>query len=507
MLEFISVQRMGAVVLFGVLALAGCAVTPKELSHDQLMQLASENLDVVSADQEPLNGHIDLYDAMARALKYNLDYRVEALQTAVRMKELRLTHFSGLPSVVAGTNYNGRNNFSGGVSQSLLDGQQSLEPSTSQERNYTVSDLAFSWNILDFGLSYVRARQAADQVLIANEARRKVANRIIEDVRSAYWRAVSSDRLIAKFRALRERIRYALTNSSTLATDGETSPVTALTYERELHEIKKRLEELERQLTVAKSQLAALMNIKPGRSFRLADYGRSRHLPKFEFDGSGMIYTALQSRSELREVEYRRRVNAHEADAALLEMLPGIQVVAGLNNNSNDFLFNNNYVSWGAKASWNLIKAFELPAKNAVIDANDELLYTRSLALTMAIMTQVHVSRVRYELYRREYGSASDLLRVQRRLLGEIRVEEQAGRVSEQNAVREEMNTLVAEVERDIAYAELQTSFANLFASMGYSIDPEIYSEDVSVGELASELRHVWSERGDANARRKVARR
>ena len=44
-----------------------------------------------------------------------------------------------------------------------------------------------------------------------------------------------------------------------------------------------------------------------------------------------MISTAVYNRPELREVEYRKRINVHEADAALLEMLPGLQAYAGAN--------------------------------------------------------------------------------------------------------------------------------------------------------------------------------
>ena len=43
---------------------------------------------------------------------------------------------------------------------------ESLATSTSQDKRLRTSEIAFSWNVLDFGLSYVRARQTADKALI-----------------------------------------------------------------------------------------------------------------------------------------------------------------------------------------------------------------------------------------------------------------------------------------------------------------------------------------------------
>ena len=97
--------------------------------------------------------------------------------------------------------------------------------------------MTLSWHVLDFGLSYVRAKQQADKQLIAEEMRRKVANKMLEDVRAAYWRAVSADRLQDKLKWLNGRVNKALSNSKRQYRAGITSPVTALTYRRELLDI------------------------------------------------------------------------------------------------------------------------------------------------------------------------------------------------------------------------------------------------------------------------------
>ncbi len=485
-------------------AAAGCAIHPQTLSFTELADFAQDKHWRVTIDQEPVSGAVGLYEAMARALKYNLDHHVELMEISLRQRQLDLAHYSLLPNVVSNTGFTERNNYSGGRSVTLLGDRQlgdtSLRASTSTELEVGNSDLTLSWHILDFGLSYVRARQAADRVLIADETKRKVINRILEDVRSAYWKAVSAQRLSAQLRRLNTRVEQALADSRDLSEQSETSPMTALTYERELVEIRREIHELLSELTVAKTQLAALINIKPGTRFWVRVPHDHRQPRLLDMSPEEMVETALVSRSELREVAYKTRINAKEARAAILEMLPGVSADLAPNWNSNDFLFNQHWVTWGAKASWNLLKVFNYPARRAEIEAKDDLLDARALAVTMAIMTQVHVSRVRLIHARRKYRVAQEYHDVQYRILDQIRTALDAGKVSEQTAIREEMNTLVSRVKLDLAFVELQNAFANVHASIGLDPYDGYYVEDETVRGLAAQLKTHWQQLGDRSA-------
>lgn len=480
--------------------MGGCAIYPTPLADADLAAAAAANQSDVTADQEPVSGSISLYDAMARALKYNLDHRVEEAEAAVRVAELDLSHFSLLPNMVANSGYAGRDNYNASSSLNLVNNVQNFGASTSQEKEITSADIGFSWNVLDFGLSYVRARQSADKVLVQEETRRKVIQRVVEDVRSAYWRAISAERLMERLASLEGETRSALAETRKLYDERQTSPITALTYERELVEIKQKIGEIQRDLNTAKAQLAALMNLRPGTKFKLARESRKEGSLTLKAGLDEMISTAVYNRPELREVEYRKRINIHEADAALLEMLPGIQLYAGSNYDSNSFLMNSDWANWGAKASWNLLKVFSYSARREIVDLQEQMLNERSLALTMAVMTQVHVSRIRFIHAKKELSTAAEYRDVQRRLLDQMRAEAAADRISKQTLIREEMNTLVAEAKYDIAYAQLQNAYANLFSSMG--LDPYSWEIDrkQSVQSVSASLKQLWFERGDLNA-------
>ena len=115
----------------------------------------------------------------------------------------------------------------------------------------------------------MRAKQSADQILIANERKRKVINRVIANVRTAYWRAVSAERLVGRLKELESDIQSALASSEESYLSRQTAPLAALTYQRELLTIQQDIQSMEKDLKLSKMQLAALMNIDPSQDYQL----------------------------------------------------------------------------------------------------------------------------------------------------------------------------------------------------------------------------------------------
>lgn len=72
----------------------------------------------------------------------------------------------------------------------------------------------------DFGVSYYRAQQKADQFLMAEERRRKVAQNVLQDVRNSYWRALGAQRLLGRVDTLLERVNKALEQARQVEKDG-----------------------------------------------------------------------------------------------------------------------------------------------------------------------------------------------------------------------------------------------------------------------------------------------
>jgi outer membrane protein TolC len=493
-------------IYLSAVVLAGCTVQPKPLEPWENRARSADLIERATYGQQPITGPVDLYEAMARAIKYNLDARVETMNLALSQRELDLQRHDMLPKFVASLDYAGRDSDAGGISQSLLTGRTSLEPSTSSDREVLNSNLALSWDVLDFGLSYVRAQQAADQVHIAEERKRKVINRLIEDVRTAYWRAVSAERLMGRIDELKRSTQAALQLAERQEKAGLTSPLAPLSYQRELLSIHRDAQALSRELGVAKQQLAALMNLPPQTAYSVALPDESVSWPPLRIggvdigDGAAMLRIAIQNRPELREVAYQLRSNDKETTAAYLRTLPSLRLFLGADASDNSFLHSNNWTGWGARASWNVLSVFRLPAEKQKIKAQGHLLDQRQLALTTAVAVQLEVAQVRYALRLDELKTARRFHQVQTRIESQIDAGFKAEKLSRQSLIREQMNTLVSKMRHDTALADLQNAYANVFASLG--IDPITHDMRASdtVAVLSEKIRRMWSRRLDASA-------
>jgi outer membrane protein TolC len=482
-----------------IIAIAGCTVTPQPFSDAELANFAADkSRRAIASTQEPVAGSIDLYEAMARALKYNLDHKLEISEVALRYAEVRDGEFDMLPDLVARVNWSDRSNDP--FSRSLEE-DGTVSPglaSTSEEIGSYDADLELSWDILDFGLSYYRANQTADKFLIAEEQRRSTINRVIEDVRTSYWRAVAAQRLLSQIDQLERNANRALEDANQQVRSGEGQRIEALRYQREMLETLRSANELRRDLSVAKNQLAALMNLPQGHDFKVVIPNQHRlKTPITALSSEEMTAMALRNRPEMREIAYRLRINETEEDSAMLSLLPSIRGYLGVNYDSNDLLVNGDWTQWGARVSWDLINIVRYPRRKAVVAGQQNLLDARALALTQAIATQVHVSNKRFHSLQRETSVARRLHEVSDRIYRQARSEYQSGIGVERDLVREQLNAILASLRYDATYAEMQGAFANVYAAVGLDAFDGSLTGHESVDELAASLRSLWRDRGD----------
>lgn len=481
-------------IILIVLIISGCAAQPKIVTDEENKTRIAQDLSVIAQNHDEIRGPISLEEATARALKNNLELQIDLTQKALAQKQLNLKSYDMLPKLVIDLNYNSRSNYSGASSRSLITGRRTLEPSTSSDRDVFASMLGVTWNILDFGVSYYRAQQAADNVLIQEEQKRASINRIVQEVRSAYWRAVSYQRLISRMLDLKVEIRELLAQIDQMDMEQLNNPKINFTYKRDLLGIERDIGLLQRNLSVAKSQLAALMNIRPGTDFSLVIPERGEFANKLDLEVEEMEQIALESRPELRELFYKKRANAHETRAAILQMLPGIEMSSRYNYSSNSFLFNGDWLSLGSQLSWNLISIISMPAKLDELDTKEKLLDAERLAMSMAVLAQVHVSLAQFSNINEEYQAVYGFYLMQKNIIEQTRIEAQLGKISRHALIREELNTLLAEARTDSIYSDLENAYAGIYVSLGLDpIPDDLDKKDLS--ELTEKLTNHWKDR------------
>ncbi|NIE74159.1 TolC family protein [Pantoea sp. Ap-967] len=474
------------------LAVSGCAVTSQPIDRSVSEERARADLASMFKGQEPLNGPLTLHQAMARAVKYNLEARLKVMEEALAKRQVDLAQFDMLPRMALDAGYVGRNNVSASSSQSIRTGTQSLEPSTSQDRDRDVADLTMVWNVLDFGVSYVSAKQQADQRLILQERKRKVVHTITQDVRSAYWRAVAAQRLLSQIDALMRRIHQARDNSQSMSAQRIGDPVQTLSYQRALIEATRQLEEQRRALSLAKTELAALINLPLNTEFTLAPE-EGYVVPTFKGDFAKLEQQALASRPELREQDYQARISAAETRKAMLRMLPGLEFSAGGHYDSNSFLTNQSWADYGVKVTWNLFNVLSAPAAIKVAEAGENVAAARRQAMSMAVLAQLYVANANFNESVRQFRTSEELATLDGEIAGQLRNRYQTQNIGELELIQGELNNLQTQLKRDLAYAELRNAYAQLYVSSGADLLPDTLP-DSNLQTIASALRN-----GEAN--------
>jgi multidrug efflux system outer membrane protein len=487
-----SQKLFGASLL--ALAISGCAVTSEPIERSVSEQRAKADLQSMYKDQEPLRGPLTLHQAMARAVKYNLEGRLKIMEEALAKRQLDLASFDMLPRMALDAGYVGRNNVNASSSQSVRTGTQSLEPSTSQDRDREVADLTMVWNVLDFGVSYISAKQQGDQRLIVQERRRKVINTIVQDVRSAYWRAMAAERLLKQIDSLMARVQTARDNSQTLSDQRIGDPVQSLGYQRSLIEATRQLEEQRRALSLAKTELATLINLPLGTNLTLAtDDGYQ--IPELKVDLAKLEQEALTSRPELREQDYQTRISAAETRKAMLRLLPGLEFSAGGHYDSNSFLVEQGWADYGVKVTWNLFNVISAPAAINVAKAGEEVATARRQAMSIAVLAQLYVANANYQEAMRQFKTNQQLSDIDGQIVGQLRNRHQAAGIGELELIQGELNNLQADLRRDLSYADLRNAYGQIFASAG--LDPlpdQVQSTEVqSIATALANRESAWA--------------
>lgn len=451
--------------------LVGCSVKPKPFLPEYIKQDVENNLEQLNKLSQPITKPISLDEAINRAIENNLSKKLDLLSSALEEQKIDIVAFEALPSLTAKAGYSERNNYAASSSVPFSNGKPGNPTnsySVSQEKESTTAGVGFSWNMLDFGLSYVRANQQADRFLIAKEKELKSIHNIKEEVRNAYYQAVSADELLKSIKPIMSEVELAFSDSEKITKLNIDSPIKSLTYQRELLEVIRSLNTLEENLLKSKIELAKLMGLKPGTSFELAEKIKDKYdLPIVEIPIEDLEKYALENRSELQEIRYQERISQAEVKAIMLKMLPGIDLNAGYSVDNNNYLLNKDWVSYGANISWNLMNVFNSSLNQKLAKTQIELAKQQKLALSMAIISQVHISILDFEQSKKDYKLSEKYFRVAKEIYKIIENENALDINGNLSLIKEKLNYLISNLRLSSSYAKVQNSYGKIISSVG----------------------------------------
>lgn len=473
-----------------VLSLSACStMTPPAMSEADIDQVNQADKAAMRKDVEPIQGPLTLDEAMARALKYNLDRRARLMEETLALKQLDVTRYDMLPQLAARLQSQSRSNDR--ISQSLNPetGEISEVGFISQERSHRLSDLGVTFNLLDFGVGYYNTRQQTNRVYIAAEKRRRAMHLLMQDVRTAYWRAASAQKLRDDVANTIKMAEEALADSRKLEQERTRNPVDALRYQRQLLENLRLLEAINQELLSAQVDLASLINAPLGQPIPIAESpvgndsstATSAPIEKLE-------EVALRNNAELREQHYNARVAQEETRKAMLRMFPNLSFNYSFNYDSDKYLVNNNWRETGLQLSFNFMNLLTGPMQVKLAEAGVALADQRRMATQMAVLTQLHLARLQLINARSQFNRSEEVYATDKRISELMRVRESVQAGSKLERVSNGTAAILSLLRRYQAMAQVQVAEHRLLAQLG--IEPRIGSTDeLSLKDLTSQVK------------------
>ncbi|MDP3839675.1 MAG: TolC family protein [Methylococcales bacterium] len=473
-----------------VATLTGCAIEPTPIKDDERLAGMLKDQSEIYSKQEPITAPLTFYDALARALKYNYDHRLTMMEAVLQDTQLDVSKLNMLPRLAINAGYIGREDQLGSSSVDYFNqsrNSQLTQYSTSQDAHRGVADLTFTWNVLDFGVSYYQAKQQANRVMIAQERKRKVVNNLIKEVSNAYWGASLSDHLLPKLDPVLKQAEHALELSKTVEVNRLQPMLSVLEYQRSLLRIIDQLKKLKADLAVAKPKLAGLINAPVHSDFKLAQPKQTPEPPELKASMTELENLGLFFRPELREEMYQERISRDEVWKEMLKVLPGLTIPLSANWDSNSFLVYNMWMEAGARTTFNLVNLLAAPKMWKSAQTQVEVAQIRRKALSVATLVQVNVSYQQYKKALEGYHSASELNNVDQSIFKVITDTTESDAGSELERIHAATAALASQLEKEQSLAEIYSALGNIYSSIG--LDPvEGNIEHITVRTLAVQL-------------------
>lgn len=459
------------VLLLPLLVLSNCAGDYARLDtekHHEIIQADKAYIDTVGEAPGPVELSLD--QAMERAIHYNLDARVSALEVLSRQDNITLEELRAFPSATFSAGFQGRSNKGASSSQSIITGTQSLEPSISSQQYRRTMDLGINWNMIDVALAAMQTSSAKDEAVIAQERHSKVLQNIQRDVYSVYWRAYVAQKAQKETRTLFAEAEKQLADIDRAVSQKLLSRSQAAQRRRGLEDSLAGLKRSMEDLALADQELKSLLSYSPDTKLTLTTKPNeyiTQAKSMLEKDPKALELTALENRPEMRETIAQRNITLRDTQMEMARTFPGLELFYAFNQDSNKFLEDHRWKSFSASIVQSITSLITAPKRIEAARNKETLEEARRISLAAAIVTQVHLARVRlaaltdiYETSQKRVDTAGTLART-------MRARKQEGFASGADVLAAELDAQVIKIQSMQDEVQVQEAAAALMNSLG----------------------------------------
>jgi outer membrane protein TolC len=468
-------KKVTAFVLF--IVLAGCASNaqqPESISKQDILQ-----------EQPPLHRQLGMGEALARAMLYNLDNRVQSMERVIAQGNANLEHFNMLPKMTVTAGYFRRDREDLSSSRNAITGLSSPATGTSSDREQVVGTLGETWSVLDFGIAMVRTKQLRAQEQAAIQRQRQSLQNILNETRYAYARADIAQRTKVEVDAMLQEINNALAAQERVERSGVAVPLDILQQQRNLLSIYNELLSLRQVLVAAERELNALVSLPPGMNVTLTPQTAADIPEPLKLQGRELEFlevVALLMHPELRIADNEVFVHQREIRRTLLSMMPDLELSSIGNYGSNDFSVYSVYNTLGAKVTHNLVNLYKLPVLREHDQKRLQLEEQKRLALSLAVVTKVHVALANFNALRDEYAFAAEQAATRTELAKTLQAQYQAGEISLHERLTAQLFALDARLNAELLGTDVENAIGQVYTNIGIDTIPRsIVSDNLAV--------------------------
>ncbi len=436
--KFVSLLA-GAVFLLSCTAreVSDTAVSPAYYSDwDRAIRVDVDMQNMFVATPRKIEKPIDMYMAMALALKYNYTRRMVSYEQSI--SETGQAPLNKIPEVLTHAGYVNSNN-----------------------NSHMSSDLKVAWNILDISTVYYQSRDAGYQSNVAYEQSRKVIHNILQETRTLYWKTLAAQKLLPMMDNMIEYMTLEVDDMNAqakqMASRGQNMSMADLVKKRKYMEAVKNVSALKREMETAEVRLASLMGFHPSTQYKLvgSEYGNFT-LPDMKSDLAQLEWLALTNRPELRVHDLFTNVDD------LKIVVKGFRDV-----NQQKYKNDPNYYNrlWSKKAREVGLTIIE-DVKNP--NARD-LANLRRQRMSTLVLSQVYVSWARYMSAVEDYQINMEIAQTSENIAEDVAIQD--GSRAEKSQL-ESARAVEDEIKAYQSYADVQDALGNLYATIGLDALP-----------------------------------
>lgn len=401
---------------------------------------------------------IDMYMAMALALKYNYTRRMISYEES--LLKAGNSSFAQLQEILNNAGYVNTNNSS------------HLSP-----------DLKVAWNILDLSTIYYQNSDPSFKANVAIEQSRKVIHNILQETRMLYWQTLTAQRLLPVIDNMTEYMTLEVdemnATAKELAAQNQAPSREELIKKRKYMEAVKELSLLKRNLETAQTRLASLMGFHPSTEFRLvgSQYGNFE-IPEIRSNLAQMEWLALTNRPELRVHDL---ISSTEDKEIIIRQFR--QQNQGKYNNTAEN--NKQWSKQGCEIGMSVIE--EVKQENAAT-----LESLRRQRMTSLILNQVYVSWAQYMAALEDYQINMEIADTSENIAEDYTI---ADGSQNETSQLEAARAIEDEVKAFSSYVDVQEALGNLYATIGLDALP-YYMLNEKPSKIALYLRYSMEKWG-----------